>query len=73
MSECLFVRVDVSLEGDPFLMSETDLSKCRALESCLWEIKVDHGHMLVTCYLNASHTCAACMSCIESRHRIGKC
>ena len=32
--------VEVCLESDPFVMSERDLAQCRALESCLWELKV---------------------------------
>lgn len=31
---------DIELLSDPFDVSEADPAKCRALESCLWELKV---------------------------------
>jgi U3 small nucleolar RNA-associated protein 19 len=34
-----------TLEGDPYNENETDLRKCRADESSLWELKVEMGIM----------------------------
>ena len=40
------IIVGVSLENDPFLMEETDLGRCQALDSCLWEIQVSTHTLL---------------------------
>ena len=34
--------VPCDLDADPYLPDETDISKCKATESSLWEIKVRH-------------------------------
>ncbi|XP_065174834.1 nucleolar complex protein 4 homolog [Sycon ciliatum] len=36
--------VETSVESDVYLPAEADLSKCRALDSCLWELQCLRGH-----------------------------
>lgn len=39
---------EIQLTSDPFDMEEPDPAKCRALESCLWELKVSLVHLHCT-------------------------
>ena len=43
MSHC-FDILDVT--DDPYVMNETDLNSCKAIESSLWEIKTLQSHAL---------------------------
>ncbi|KAK2160154.1 hypothetical protein LSH36_139g05016 [Paralvinella palmiformis] len=53
--QVLINRTDVSeFESDPFLMDERDLSKCKALESSLWEIKSLQSHFHHTITMEAN-------------------
>ena len=41
MMLCFSFLADIEVDCDPFSMTETDPAKCGALESCLWEVKVN--------------------------------
>ena len=55
--------VGVSLERDPFLVEERDLSKCQALESCLWEIQVIEIFTQIP-----SHCVCVCVQTLKSHY-----
>ena len=58
MSHC-FDILDVT--DDPYVMNETDLNSCKAIESSLWEIKTLQSHALPeianTAYNSLVKTC----------------